>query len=217
MPAPLPASRRLLVVAALVLVVVGGPILWRMTHAPVGVVVDVPDESVSLASASDRPDPGATGTETDDARGGGPKTPTVTVHVIGGVRSPGVVVLPAGSRVADAIDACGGSTDPASLRINLARTLTDGEQLDASADASAPPAPPGPAAPAESAGPVNLNSATAEQLDMLPGVGPALAAAIIEYRTEHGPFTSVEQLQEVPGIGERRLAQLSELVTAGPG
>ncbi len=145
----------------------------------------------------------------------------MTVHVAGRVRTPGVVTLPAGSRVADALDAVGGALKGADLAaVNLARPLTDGEQVlvpklghRAAAGPAPEPAPragTGSAGPA--AGPVDLNAATPAQLEELPGVGPVLAERIVEWRTQHGRFSSVEELAEVAGIGETTLAELAPLV-----
>ncbi|MDA2815299.1 ComEA family DNA-binding protein [Nocardiopsis sp. RSe5-2] len=150
----------------------------------------------------------------------------VTVHVGGDVNEPGVVTLPAGSRVADAIEAAGGVADGADTgTLNLARPLADGEQIlvGEEYEQAAPPAPPGEAPPG-AAPPgggegalIDLNTATQEQLQTLPGVGPVLAERIIAFRTEHGGFKAVEQLQEVSGIGEKRYAELKDLVqVAGP-
>jgi competence protein ComEA len=142
---------------------------------------------------------------------------TVTVHVVGPVARPGVVTLPAGSRVEDAVAAAGGfraSAVPPGL--NLARLLVDGERLDT---AAAEPAPaPGPAAGTAGAptGPLDLNTATLEQLDALPGVGPVMAQRILDHRAQHGRFGSVEELAEVPGIGEKRLADLREQLRIAP-
>lgn len=146
---------------------------------------------------------------------------SLVVDVVGPVRRPGIVSLPAGSRVADAIAAAGGlargRTD-----INLARLLADGEQVDVRAPAggtgdSAPaPASAGSAtggAPAAPGAKVNLNTATLAALEELPRVGPVTAAKIIEFRTQHNGFRSVEQLQEVSGIGDVTFAGLSSLVT----
>ncbi|MGW9394625.1 helix-hairpin-helix domain-containing protein [Streptomyces diastaticus] len=131
----------------------------------------------------------------------------------GKVARPGVHRLPAGSRVEDALEAAGGvrpGTDTSGL--NRARLLTDGEQVAVGVD-PAPGAGPvaGPGA-AGVAGPVSLGTATAEQLETLPGVGPVLAAAIIAHRTESGGFQSVDQLRDVRGIGDRRFEDLRELV-----
>jgi competence protein ComEA len=144
----------------------------------------------------------------------------VAVHVAGRVRHPGLVRLPAGSRVQDAIRAAGGAAPGADLdAVNLARKLTDGEQIRVPAPGDpAPPAVPGVAGPAgpgtAPAAPLDLNTATVEQLDTLPGVGEVTAGRIVAYRTAH-PFTAVDELLEVPGIGQRRFDQLKDLVTVG--
>ncbi len=147
----------------------------------------------------------------------------IVVDVGGKVRKPGVHRLPAGARVEDALRAAGGvrpgtKTDG----LNRARFLVDGEQVVVGAPA--PPAGTGPAGPggvggsggtaagAAPAAPVSLNTATADQLDTLPGVGPVLAQHIIDYRTRQGGFRSVDELREVNGIGERRFADLRNLV-----
>jgi competence protein ComEA len=140
----------------------------------------------------------------------------VAVHVAGRVRRPGMVRLPAGSRVQDAIRAAGGAAAGADLNaVNLARKLVDGEQVRIPARGQAATAvPPAGAPDGQPAGPLDLNTATAEQLDTLPGVGEVTAGRIVAYRTAH-PFTSVDELLEVPGIGQRRFEQLKDLVTVG--
>jgi competence protein ComEA len=143
----------------------------------------------------------------------------VAVHVAGRVRRPGLVRLAAGSRVVDAVRAAGGTAPGADLdAVNLARKLVDGEQVRIPAHGQAAPAAAAPGAsgaPAgQVAGPLDLNTATAEQLDTLPGVGEVTAGRIVAYRTAH-PFTSVDELLEVPGIGQRRFEQLKDLVTVG--
>ncbi|MFF9115701.1 helix-hairpin-helix domain-containing protein [Streptomyces massasporeus] len=147
--------------------------------------------------------------------------PEIVVDVGGKVREPGIHRLPAGSRVADALHAAGGvkpGTDTDGL--NRARFLVDGEQVIVGGPAPAPApgagggtASGGPAGGAAApAAPVSLNTATADQLDTLPGVGPVLAQHIIDYRTQHGGFRSVDELREVNGIGDRRFADLRDLV-----
>ncbi|MGW1163862.1 helix-hairpin-helix domain-containing protein [Streptomyces sp. NPDC001153] len=143
----------------------------------------------------------------------------IVVDVTGKVRNPGLQRLPAGSRVADALRAAGGvRPDVSTEGLNRARFLVDGEQVvvGASAGAAAPPGPSaGPASGPAGAGPaapVSLNTATADQLDALPGVGPVLAQHIIDYRTQHGGFRSVDELREVNGIGDRRFSDLRKLV-----
>jgi competence protein ComEA len=150
----------------------------------------------------------------------------VVVDVTGKVRHPGLRRLPTGARVADALTAAGGAlpgTDTGAL--NLARVLVDGEQvvvgpargaagaLAAGGAAGAGAASGVGAAAGAAAGPVSLNSATLEQLETLPGVGPVLAQRIVDYRVKHGPFASADRLGDVPGIGDRRLAELKPLVT----
>ncbi|MFE6172133.1 helix-hairpin-helix domain-containing protein [Streptomyces sp. NPDC056464] len=143
----------------------------------------------------------------------------IVVDVGGKVREPGIHRLPAGSRVADALRAAGGvrpGTNTDSL--NRARFLVDGEQVIVGAPAALPGTAPGAgtggaAAPgAAPTAPVSLNTATVDQLDTLPGVGPVLAQHIIDYRTQHSGFRSVGELREVNGIGDRRFADLQNLV-----
>jgi competence protein ComEA len=136
--------------------------------------------------------------------------PPVVVHVVGAVRAPGLYRLARGKRVADAVERAGGTTAKADLAlINLAAPVSDGQQVVVPARA-----PPGAAVGggAAAGGPVHLNSATVEQLDTLPGVGPITAQKIVDYREKHGAFTSVRELDAIPGIGPARLEQLSELV-----
>ena len=143
-----------------------------------------------------------------------PATPSpaavVVVHVVGRVARPGLVALPAGSRVADAIAAAGGVTRPrAADSVNLARVLADGEQIAVGADVVAAASTPttGAVAPI-----VDLNTADLAALDTLPGVGPVLAGRILAWRQAHGPFRSVDELGEVSGIGDAILGQLRPLV-----
>lgn len=146
----------------------------------------------------------------------------VLVHVVGQVRRPGVVRLAAGARVQDAVAAAGGATARADLAaLNLARPVQDGEQVvvprpgQVVAGASGP-APAAPGAAAATGGPVgapvDLNAATPDQLDALPGIGPVLAGRIVDYRSQHGRFTSVDELGDVSGIGDALLERLRPLV-----
>jgi competence protein ComEA len=146
----------------------------------------------------------------------------VVVHVVGAVHRPGLVRLPAGSRVADAVRAAGGMTGSARpASVNLARLLVDGEQLvvqrrGAASLLGAPGAlgaAPATGATAGPPAPVDLNSATLEMLDALPGIGPVLAQRILDWRTAHGRFSAVDELGEVSGIGEATLADLRPVVT----
>ncbi|MET8174876.1 ComEA family DNA-binding protein [Streptomyces clavifer] len=137
----------------------------------------------------------------------------------GKVRRPGIQHLPSGSRVADALRAAGGAREGADVTgLNQARVLTDGEQvlvgLPAAQSAAGGAEGSGGSGTAQAgpAAPVSLSTATVEQLDTLPGVGPVLAQHIIDYRTEHGGYRSVDELREVDGIGDRRFADLRPLV-----
>ncbi|KIZ18351.1 DNA-binding protein [Streptomyces natalensis ATCC 27448] len=191
--------------------------------------------SLSPSLSGSLPSPGPTARR---APGGTPQE--LVIDVAGKVRHPGIHRLPPGSRVTDALRAAGGVLHGAStLGLNRARLLTDGEQIvvgepraggagdtgsggsggsggnaGTAAGAGGAAAGNGSAggAAAGGGGPVSLNAATEQQLDALPGVGPVLARHIIEFRTQHGGFTSVEQLRQVTGIGDRRFADLRPLV-----
>lgn len=154
-----------------------------------------------------------------------PPAAPLVVSVSGKVHRPGLVEVPPGARVADVLAAAGGVLPGTNLaQLNLARRVSDGEQIavgvPAAPDAAAPPAA-GPAAagtgtvgaPAGPGARLNLNAATLDQLDGLPGIGPVTAQRILEWRTRNGRFSQVEQLREIEGIGERRFGQLRELVT----
>jgi len=136
----------------------------------------------------------------------------VVVDVVGAVRRPGLYRLEHGSRIADAVARAGGATRRADLtQVNLAALLADGEQVVVprrGAAAGAGAAVDG----AASSGPVHLSTATLDQLDSLPGIGPVTAQKILNYRGKHGAFTSVDELDAVPGIGPSRMDQLRDLV-----
>jgi competence protein ComEA len=148
-------------------------------------------------------------TEPGPGPGGGPEpAAVVVVDIAGRVPSPGVRELPAGSRVADALRVAGGALpDTDTKQLNLARVLTDGEQVLVGEPAPQPSAGPAPGSP------VSLNHATPEQLDTLPGVGPTLAQRIIAYRQAHGSFRSLDQLRQVSGIGARTYDEMKPLLT----
>ncbi|MCP2360788.1 competence protein ComEA [Nonomuraea thailandensis] len=139
-------------------------------------------------------------------------TAKVTVHVTGKIRKPGVYRLPTGARVADAVTAAGGVSRSASTgSLNLARRLIDGEQIVVGAPAGQAALPGLPATdPATTV--LDLNAATPDQLEQLPGVGEVLAARIAEFRTSHGGFTTIEQLREVTGIGPRKFEEIKPKV-----
>lgn len=142
--------------------------------------------------------------------------PKVMVDVAGGVKSPGVYELPTNSRVIDAIAAAGGVAAHADTSdINLARIIKDGEQVYVDlATVSSPSVQSGSVKTVvkKKSGPININRATAGELDSLPGIGPVLASRIIDYRKSNGPFTSVDDLQKVSGIGVSKFAQFKSKV-----
>ena len=152
-----------------------------------------------------------------------PARAILVVHVVGEVRRPGLYRLRDGARIADAVHRAGGALRDADLAaVNLAAPLVDGVQVAVPARAAEAPGPPSPPSfgagsaggSTGAAGPlVSLSSATVEELDQLPGVGPITAQKIVDYRAEHGPFASVDDLDVVPGIGPTRIEQLRDLVT----
>jgi competence protein ComEA len=146
-----------------------------------------------------------------------PARPALVVHVVGEVRHPGLYRLRDGARVADAVRRAGGANRKADLAaLNLAAPLVDGIQV--LLPSRAPPAATGVdgtprGTTSGPSGPVSLSSATVDELDELPGIGPITAQKIVDYRAEHGPFASVDDLDAVPGIGPTRVEQLRDLVT----
>ncbi|MFG1999618.1 helix-hairpin-helix domain-containing protein [Spirillospora sp. NPDC048911] len=202
-PAPLLRDRldpglpgaRALALLGVIAALAAGVYLWMARPRPEPPTDPAPSPSLSIAAAT--------------APAG-----RVVVHVSGKVRRPGVVTLPAGSRVTDAIKAAGGVRGAARTdALNLARKLVDGEQIPVGVPPPvAVPAMSGAPVPGAPGAPLDLNSATVEQLDDLPGVGPVLAQRIVDYRGQHGSFRSVDQLQEVSGIGARRFSELKPMV-----
>lgn len=205
------------VVALVALAVLGARVVLARTAArpqplaPAVSTVKLAAGSTPMASAT-ASTPGATAPS------------AVLVHVVGQVRRPGVVRLAAGARVQDAVRAAGGATGRADLAaVNLARPVVDGEQVvvPRPGEATLPAGSAGGPAPGSSAGspsgsaasgPVDLNAATPEQLDALPGIGPVLAGRIVDFRAQHGRFTSVDELGDVSGIGDAVLERLRPLV-----
>jgi competence protein ComEA len=191
--------------AVLAVLVVAGAVFWYVRSLP---------RPVTIQASQGNSAPGAV------AAGSPSPSPAVLfVHVAGRVRHAGVYQLHQGDRVIDAIQAAGGARKDADLRsINLAALVTDGEQIivwkkgpgGSVVTSDGGGGPPGSGSPAQ---PVNLNTATLDQLESLPGIGPALGQRIIDYRTQHGPFASVDDLVDVSGIGEKRLEDLRPLVT----
>jgi competence protein ComEA len=174
---------------------------WYLSRPSTGEPPAATDPVATLAVARD-----------DDGGGGG----RLVIDVAGAVRKPGVYRMAQGDRVEDALKEAGGATARADLsQINRAAKLEDGRQILVPRRASQ--AQPGAAstagtAPSSPAQPVNLNTATLEQLDTLDGVGPTTAQKIIDFRTAHGGFGSVDELDQIPGIGEKKLAALREQV-----
>ncbi|MHB1008243.1 MAG: helix-hairpin-helix domain-containing protein [Propionibacteriaceae bacterium] len=211
-PVPRLTSRHLAVVAGITLVAVVASAAWLLRAKAVPLAVAAPAPSPRPASAAS-PDPTTRSPTPSPAA-----TPTILVHVLGAVASPGLVRLPQGARVADALAAVGGlraDADPAEL--NLAGILGDGSQVVVGTKA----APRGEvrqgsgtsgSAQSGTSGAeviVDLNTATLTQLDALPGVGPVTAQAILDYRTKNRRFSSIEELQEVDGIGAKTYAQIA--------
>ena len=191
MPLSLPPSghRRLVAVGLVALIVLA--VAWRQFHRA--------DGAAPLAVA-----PLVSGTTTGTTPTGGGM---VVVDVVGGVRRPGLYRLATGARVADAVSRAGGLTRRADRAlVNLAAPLVDGEQVLVAVRGSAAGV-----TAAGAAAPVHLNSATAEELDTLPGVGPVTAEKIVAYRQQNGPFSSLDGLDAIPGIGPARIAALKGL------
>ena len=201
---------RVLASAVVVLCVVAGA-YWLVRPPPATTESKLPYASVSPGSSSTVPSGIASTVPPPTA-----ESQVLVVHVAGAVAVPGVYHLDAGSRVIDAVQAAGGvAAGSNSDAINLAALLTDGERVYVPRVGEVPPsvASSGPGAGEPSAtGPVNLNSANADDLDTLPGVGPTTATAILTYRDQHGPFASVDDLTNVPGIGPAKLEALRGLV-----
>ncbi len=212
--------------AVAAVIVVGGIVLWPRPAAPdPELVLPRASTTLSLPAAT----AGAVGAEPADGAGTTTTVAELVVDVVGEVRQPGVRRVPPGARIADVIDAAGGLTERADrARINLAAPVADGERIFVPAVGQ--PVPPvavgatggvGTGAVAGTGagtgttavpGPVNLNTASLAELDTLPGVGPATAQAIIDHREQQGPYRSVDDLLDVRGIGDAKLAELRDRV-----
>lgn len=228
--------RALLVGAALVAAAGVWFVSGRTGTASAQTQFDLPYASAAMPSGQSGAGAKAAGSAAPAASSGAPASAgpsgvsgasgDIVVHVVGAVAAPGIYRLPPATRVIDAVTAAGGATASADLqRVNLAQPLADGERwyIPAKGEVAVPAVvganpPVGPSGSANGAPspdhPIDINTATADDLEALPGVGPALAAAIVGHRDEVGRFASVDQLTDVPGIGETRLANWRSLVTA---
>lgn len=198
-------------VVLLCLVLVGGALILLKRPAPTPMVI----ATAVIPTATPLPAPTLTFTPAP-----------LRVYVSGAVHNPDVYLLPANSIVKDAVQAAGGATDDADLvRINLALVLYDQQQVYVPCVGETPPVAPlpgsaSPATPVASSsdslagGKVNLNTATLEELDTLPGIGPAIAQRILDYRQTSGPFTAPEDIMNVKGIGPATYDKLKDLITA---
>lgn len=208
---------RVLVLVGVLAAAIAGFVVWRTRPVAEPVAPPVPmGAGLNVAAASGGPENAGSASSGSGSVGeAAPPSPasTVVVYVTGKVRKPGVLTLPAGSRVVDAIAGAGGvkkGADPGG--VNLARRLVDGEQIIVGANAAAGQVVQ-PVGQPDGGGVVNLNTATAEQLRALPGVGDVLAQRIIDFRDTRGGFSSVEQLRQVSGIGAKKFAELRHKVT----
>ncbi|MCT9867902.1 helix-hairpin-helix domain-containing protein [Paenarthrobacter aurescens] len=207
-------------VAVLLAVVAAALIAWQLWQSSLGQPTSEPlDSSTSVGPGA--PDP----SESPDPVGEEPQG-SLLVHVAGAVEKPGVVSLPLGSRVFQAIDAAGGAATNAELSgLNLAEVLNDGVKIVVPVVGEAPqPAPSalagGGAGTGNSSGgatKVNLNTASLEDLGTLPRVGPVTAQRILDWRKDHGPFASVDELDAIDGIGPKLMESLKDLVTVQGG
>ncbi len=212
-----------LIVSALCVVVVAVGVAWLVRAPAPTTEAGLPVSSGATPGSVTMPTlpPPSTVAPVDTVLVAGP----ALVHVAGAVVEPGVYEIESGGRVHAAIEAAGGPSSDADLDgLNLAAPVADGQRIYVPVAGEVDPAtvpsggPPGPEAVvggigADSSGPIDLNTATAAQLETLPGIGPATAAAIIDDRDRHGPFATVADLERVPGIGPAKLAAIADRVT----
>ena len=217
-------KRAHIVALAVLLAVVAATLAFTLSKSNATEVTPQPALSTSAAPAGE---PTPAGSEQAASPSAPPSPTTIRVHVAGAVATPGVVTLPGEAIVVDAIQAAGGFTDDAVPGdLNLAAPVTAGMQVkvgrrgeESHIVAAGNAAPPGDAEPPDGHGSggadgrVNLNTATAQQLEALPGVGPVTAAAIVAWREEHGGFTATSELQEITGIGPKTFSKLEPHVT----
>jgi competence protein ComEA len=213
-----------LVAAAVSVIVVGAGAFWLLRAPAPATEATLPVATGSAPTATVAPPSTNPASGSSEPVGSEPREPAI-VHVAGAVHHPGVYELGPGARVADAVTSAGGVTDDGDLDgLNLAAPIVDGQRIyvprlgevdPASIPSGAAPASLSPSDGGDTAvaGPVDLNAATADELEVLPGVGPATAAAIVDDRTRNGPFASVGDLDRVPGIGPTKLEALRDLVT----
>lgn len=228
------APSRLAVIGALILLsvaalVFGGRVLWARASAQPHPVAATGSSSASAGTArsTDAGRPSARAGFGVASKSASAAPSTLVVQVVGQVRKPGVVHVKAGSRVQDVVSAAGGALSGADLSaINLARVVADGEQIQVPkpGEHPSPPQQPAGSAPSGAGGPnaagdtpsvVDLNTADETALEGLPGVGPVMAQRILQWRADNGRFSTVDELGEVSGIGDKTLEQLRPLVTVG--
>lgn len=186
--------------AGVVVGVVGA--VWFLTREPPAPPLVLPRAAPEASTAVSSSGPSIGGTPA-----------TITVHAAGAVARPGIYALPAAARVADLVAAAGGAAPEADLdQVNLAAKVADAERVYLPRKGEPPPPAEGAAAGGQPAGPLDLNTATPDQLDALPGVGPATAQAILQFRSRNGRFRSVDDLLDVRGIGPAKLEVLRPLV-----
>jgi len=187
------------ILCSVISLIVGGMIGYFSPH---------PQSSASIVISTPLPNPTS------------PPAPTpapIRVHVSGAVRQPDVYELPAGCIVKDAVEAAGGPTDNADLDgVNLAVELRDQQQVYVPRQGEAVPMSPASEGGGAASGPVDINAATAAELETLPGIGPKTADTIVEYREANGPFGSIEDIMDVPGIGEGTFEKIKDKITVGP-